>query len=118
MPSTKRPLEASERAAVCWASSAGPRVKTPVVEAGAEGADEFARCGAAGYAVKNKGGFVRHVRTLTDKEGGIWRADADYSVTAALPDGVQTIDAEVTVADCAERGIPTGPVAAKDKTAA
>ncbi len=86
--------------------------------ADAEGAGEFARCAAAGYAVKNKAGFARHVRTLTDKEGGIWRADAVYSVTAALPDGVQTIDAEVTVADCAERGIPTGPVAAKDKTAA
>ena len=91
---------------------------TTKLAAGAEGADEFARCVAAGYAVKNKAGFVRHVRTLTDKEGGIWRADAVYSVTAALPDGVQTIDAEVTVADCAERGIPVGPVAAKDKTAA
>ena len=29
MPSTKRPPEASASAAACWASSAGPRVKTP-----------------------------------------------------------------------------------------
>ena len=69
--------------------------------------DDYARCAAAGYATKNKAGFVRHVRTTTDKEGGIWRADAVYSITSALPKGLQTIDAEVTVADCAALGIPT-----------
>lgn len=80
---------------------------------------EYARCAVAGFALKNNAGFVRNVRTLTGKEGGIWRADAVYSVTSALPVGVQTIDAEVTVADCAERGIPTGETpAAEIKTGA
>ncbi len=80
---------------------------------------EYARCAVAGYALKNNAGFVRNVRTLTGKEGGIWRADAVYSVTSALPVGMQTIDAEVTVADCAERGIPTGETpAAEIKTEA
>ena len=69
---------------------------------------DYVMCNAAGYAVKNKAGFVRNVRTLTDKEGGIWRADAVYSITSALPKGLQTIDAQVTVEDCLVRGIPTG----------
>ena len=80
---------------------------------------EYARCAVAGYALKNNAGFVRNVRTLTGKEGGIWRAYAVYSVSSALPAGAQTIDAEVTVADCAERGIPTGETpAAEIKTGA
>jgi hypothetical protein len=74
---------------------------------GAEAAADYARCVAAAYALENDQGFVRHVRTLTDKEGGIWRADAVYSVTPALPEGLRTIDAEVTAADCADRGVPT-----------
>ena len=68
---------------------------------------DYARCVAAGYAQKQGGGFLRHLRTNTDEEGGIWRADAVYSVSSALPKGLQTIDAEVTVDDCAQRGIPT-----------
>ena len=50
---------------------------------------------------------MRHIRTLAGKEGGVWRADAVYSVSAALPGGLTMIDAEVTVEECAERGIPT-----------
>ncbi len=94
------------------------RVRVTLKGADAEAAaGEFARCIAAGYAVKNNAGFVRHVLTLTDKEGGIWRGDAVYSVTAALPRGVQTIDADVTVEECGDRAIPTGPFAAQDKAA-
>lgn len=94
------------------------RVRVTLKGADAEAAaGDFARCIAAGYAVKNGAGFVRHVRTLADKEGGIWRGDAVYSVTAALPQGVQTIDAEVTVDECADRAIPTEPFAAEDKAA-
>jgi hypothetical protein len=74
---------------------------------GPEQIDDYAACVASAYAVKNKAGFVRHVRTISDKEGGIWRADAVYSVTSVLPEGLQTIDAEVTLADCEDRGIPT-----------
>lgn len=69
--------------------------------------DDYARCVAAAFALAEGAGFVRQVRTLSGKEGGIWRADAVYSVTAALPEGLETIDAEVTVEDCATRGIPT-----------
>jgi hypothetical protein len=47
------------------------------------------------------------VRTLVDETGGIWRADAVYTISAALPRGERTIDAEVTVANCALNGIPT-----------
>jgi hypothetical protein len=40
-------------------------------------------------------------------EGGVRIADAVYTVSPTLPRGLQTIDAEVRVADCAELGIPT-----------
>lgn len=69
--------------------------------------EAYARCQAAGFALQSDAGFARHLRTKIDEEGGIWRADAVYTISSALPRGLRTIDAEVTVADCAERGIPT-----------
>jgi hypothetical protein len=70
-------------------------------------ADDYARCAAAQYAEIRGYGFARHVRTNVNEEGGIWRADAVYTISPALPQGLKTIDAEVTVGDCADRGIPT-----------
>ena len=67
----------------------------------------YAECAAAQYALIRGYGFARHVRTLGDETGGIWRADAVYTISSALPRGLQTIDAEVIVAACAEQGIPT-----------
>ena len=67
----------------------------------------YAECAAAQYTLIRGYGFTRHVRTNVYEEGGIWRGDAVYTVSPALPDGAKTIDAEVTVADCRERGIPT-----------
>ncbi|MEL7093681.1 MAG: hypothetical protein AAFN94_18320 [Pseudomonadota bacterium] len=68
---------------------------------------DYAECAAAQYALIRGFGFARHVRTNVNEEGGIWRGDAVYTVSPALPRGLRTIDAEVTVADCAQRGIPT-----------
>ncbi|MCB1390776.1 MAG: hypothetical protein KDK12_16805 [Rhodobacteraceae bacterium] len=67
----------------------------------------YARCAAAQYALIRGMGFARHVRTTTTNEGALWRADAVYTVSPSLPRGFRTIDAEVTVADCTEQGIPT-----------
>ena len=74
-----------------------------------DGADveAYGRCAAAQYALIRGAGFARHVRTNVDKSGGIWRGDAVYTISAALPNGLRTIDAEVTVRDCAAQGIPT-----------
>lgn len=69
--------------------------------------DAYARCAAAQYTLIRGFGFARHVRTSVEEEGGVWVADAVYTVSPALPRGLQTIDAEVAVADCAEQGIPT-----------
>jgi hypothetical protein len=77
---------------------------------GARGADDvekFAECAAAQYALIRGYGFARHVRTLVDETAGNWRADAVYTISAALPPGERTIDAEVTVAECGRSGIPT-----------
>ncbi len=70
-------------------------------------ATDYAQCAAAQYALVRGYGFARHVRTNVTEEGGIWRADAVYTISPALPQGLKTIDAEVTVADCKDRGIPT-----------
>ncbi|MFN4102081.1 MAG: hypothetical protein ACK4GT_20150 [Pararhodobacter sp.] len=72
----------------------------------ADDAIAYARCAAAQYALIRGMGFTRHVRT-TVNEGPLWQADAVYTISPSLPRGFRTIDAEVTVADCTEQGIPT-----------
>ncbi|WP_421704624.1 hypothetical protein [Aliiroseovarius sp.] len=67
----------------------------------------YGECAAAQYALIRGYGFARHVRTNVDKNGGVWLGDAVYTISAALPRGLKTIDAEVTVQNCAENGIPT-----------
>ncbi|MFN4131236.1 MAG: hypothetical protein ACK4GC_15675, partial [Paracoccaceae bacterium] len=76
---------------------------------GAAGNDEveaYGRCAAAQYALIRGFGFARHVRTTVARTGNIWRGDAVYLISAALPPGLKTIDAEVTVRDCGALGIP------------
>ncbi|MDJ0825929.1 MAG: hypothetical protein QNJ16_10545 [Rhodobacter sp.] len=68
---------------------------------------DYAECAAAQYALIRGYGFARHVRTNVTQEGGLWRGDAVYTISPALPRGLATIDAEVTVSNCAETGIPT-----------
>ncbi|WP_415184137.1 hypothetical protein [Phaeovulum sp.] len=68
---------------------------------------DYATCAAAQYTLIRGYSFARHVRTNIDEKGGIWRADAVYTISPVLPRGLRTIDAEVTVADCADQGIPT-----------
>ncbi|MFZ5708560.1 MAG: hypothetical protein ACOY4T_02570 [Pseudomonadota bacterium] len=75
--------------------------------AGRDAVAAYARCGAVGYALAQDFGFVRHVRTKVAEKGGVWTADAVYTISPGLPGGVASIDAEVAAADCEERGIPT-----------
>jgi hypothetical protein len=67
----------------------------------------YAECAAAQYTLIRGYGFARHIRTTVSQEAGIWSADAVYTISPALPRGLRTIDAEVTVAACGESGIPT-----------
>ena len=69
--------------------------------------EAYARCAAAQYTLIRGYGFARHVRTLVEERSGIWRADAVYTISPGLPQGLRTIDAEVTVANCGQSGIPT-----------
>ena len=69
--------------------------------------EDYARCAAAQYALIRGYGFARHLRTNVDKQGGIWRGDAVYTISPSLPRGLRTLDAEVVAAHCAENGIPT-----------
>ncbi|GAB5449106.1 hypothetical protein [Gymnodinialimonas sp.] len=67
----------------------------------------YARCAAAQYTLIRGYSFARHVRTSITEEGGVWAADAVYTISPDLPRGLQTLEAEVVAADCAEQGIPT-----------
>lgn len=68
---------------------------------------DYAECAAAQYTLIRGFGFARHLRTNVYEEGGLWRADAVYTISAELPQGLKTIDAEVSASNCAETGIPT-----------
>jgi hypothetical protein len=88
----------------------GDLVNLLVAMKGAADRAEVARygeCAASRYALIRGYGFARHVRTNVSEEGGVWRGDAVYTISSALPDGLRTLDAEVVVRDCAEQGIPT-----------
>ncbi|MEI4486543.1 hypothetical protein V8J36_10105 [Frigidibacter sp. MR17.14] len=88
----------------------GDLVNFRVAMSGARGlpdVEAYAACAAAQYALIRGYGFARHVRTNVDEEGGVWKADAVYTISPALPRGISTLDAEVVVADCAAQGIPT-----------
>jgi hypothetical protein len=75
--------------------------------AGRGDVSDYAACAAAQYALIRGYGFARHVRTAVARDGAVWRGDAVYVISPALPRGVAAIDAEVTVRDCGARGIPT-----------
>ncbi|MGH1368827.1 MAG: hypothetical protein ACRBCL_09430 [Maritimibacter sp.] len=68
----------------------------------------YGECAASQYALIRGWGFARHVRTKVDEtSGGVWEGDATYVISDALPEGLKTIDAEVSVSACNENGIPT-----------
>ena len=66
----------------------------------------YGRCAAAQYALDQGFGFARQVRTIVTKKGQTWYGDAVYLISASLPEGLRTIDAEVVATECAELGIP------------
>jgi len=69
--------------------------------------EAYAECAAAQYTLIRGYGFARHLRTNVNEKGGVWAADAVYTISPSLPQGLRTLDAEVVVAACAENGIPT-----------
>ncbi|MCR9113447.1 MAG: hypothetical protein NXH84_09250 [Rhodobacteraceae bacterium] len=87
----------------------GDLVNFHVTLAGAGTIDDvnrYAECAAAQYTLIRGYGFARHVRTNVDERGGVWKADAVYTISPALPGGIKKLDAEVVAADCAANGIP------------
>ena len=87
----------------------GDLVQFDVAMRGARGAsdvEDYAECAAAQYALIRGYGFARHLRTNVYEEAGLWRGDAVYTISPALPRGVRTLDAEVVTASCVENGIP------------
>lgn len=69
--------------------------------------EAYGRCAAAQYALDQGFGFARQVRTIVKKDGQTWYGDAVYLISASLPQGLRTIDAEVVAVECTELGIPS-----------
>ena len=67
---------------------------------------DYARCAAAQYTLIRGFGFARHVRTTVDRSADTWTADAVYTISADMPRGFKTIDAQAVAADCVENNIP------------
>ena len=67
---------------------------------------EYAKCAAAQYTLIRGFGFARHVRTTVARSAETWTGDAVYTISAGVPRGFKTIDAEVVAADCVEKKIP------------
>jgi len=76
-------------------------------ENGATQVADYAECAAAQYTRIRGFGFARHLRTNVTEVTGTWRADAVYTISPALPDGLRTLDAEVVLANCRDNEIPT-----------
>ena len=66
---------------------------------------DYARC-VAQYTLIRGFGFARHVRTTVDRSADTWTADAVYTISADMPRGFKTIDAQAVAADCVENNIP------------
>lgn len=66
----------------------------------------YANCAISGYAQQRGFGFTRHLRTEVTEASGIWTADAFYTMSPTIPQGVNTLEADVVVAKCEETGIP------------
>lgn len=74
--------------------------------AGPQAVQDYAKCAAAQYTLIRGFGFARHVRTTVARRSDTWTADAVYTISAGVPRGFKTIDAEVVAADCVENKIP------------
>ena len=68
---------------------------------------DYARCAAAQYTLIRGYGFLRHVRTTAEVEGGVWGGDGVYTISKDLPQGVQTLYAPDVLAACEAGGIPS-----------
>ncbi len=67
---------------------------------------DYAECAAAQYTLIRGFGFARHIRTNVGETAGRWCADAVYTVSDAIPQGLRTLDAEVVADNCVRNGIP------------
>lgn len=69
--------------------------------------EDYAQCAAAGYTLIRGFGFARKVRTTVTRSARTWQGDAVYLISATVPRGLSTIDAELAVETCNDKGIPT-----------
>lgn len=74
---------------------------------GAEDIDAYTDCAVAQYAQVKGYGFARKLRTKLSERGGVFNADAIYTLSAEMPRGIRIIEADKAIADCKAQSIPT-----------
>lgn len=67
----------------------------------------YVECAAARYTLIRGFGFAGRIQVNVAEDNGLWSGNAIYTLSNAHPGGRNTIDAEVTVEDCAAHNIPT-----------
>ncbi|SMX34121.1 hypothetical protein [Actibacterium lipolyticum] len=75
-----------------------------IVKMGFAAGQQNTDCAAAQDAPFRGYGFARYVRTKVEQEGGLWREDAVYTHSPALPRGVRKNDANEVVANAWMKG--------------
>lgn len=69
--------------------------------AGRKAVTDYADCAVSQFAREKGYGFARQVRTLvSEDEKDVWRADAVYLLSRALPEGRLILDSEAVLASC------------------
>jgi hypothetical protein len=109
MSGTSKQLEKIQYFGVQTKLLANDLVQFHVTLTGTERSDpvrDYAECAAAQYTLIRGFGFARHIRTNVGETAGRWSADAVYTVSDAIPQGLRTLDAEVVADNCARNGIP------------
>lgn len=69
--------------------------------------EDYARCAAGQYTLIRGYEYAQHVRTNLAKDGGIWTADAVYTISPRFPSGTVALRASEVVNECRDKGIPT-----------
>jgi len=109
MSGTSKQLEKIQYFGVQTKLLANDLVQFHVTLTGTERSDpvrDYAECAAAQYTLIRGFGFARHIRTNVGETAGRWSADAVYTVSDAIPQGLRTLDAEVVADNCVRNGIP------------
>ena len=66
----------------------------------------YATCALAGWAVGQKAGFARHIRSVDRERNGTMTKSSVFTISKTRPLGLMVVDVKETLRECKSRGIP------------